>query len=79
MIYYFHLTAPRMMARETVNSPTENIVGKYPGPMSELVPIGYAREPIKNIREITKNTRPEYRSFLDLIVIHYLNYCKRYP
>jgi len=68
-----------MMARETASSPSENIVGKYPGPMSELVPSGYAREPIKNIREIAKNTRPEYRSFLDFTVIHYLNCCDQRP
>jgi hypothetical protein len=65
--------APSMMARETVSSPSENIVGKYPGPMSELVPSGYAREPIKNIIEITKNTRPEYRSFLDFTIIELFN------
>ena len=65
--------APSMMASEIVSSPSENIVGKYPGPMSELVPSGYTKEPIKNITEITKNTRPEYRSFLDLIVIELFN------
>ena len=51
-----------MMARETVSNPRENIIGKYPGPMSELVPSGYAREPIKNIKDTTKNVVPEYKS-----------------
>jgi hypothetical protein len=63
MIDYFHLMAPRMMTRETVSSPSENIVGKYPGPMSELVPSGYAREPIKNIIDIIKKIVPEYKLF----------------
>jgi hypothetical protein len=56
------------MARETASSPNENIVGKYPGPMSELVPSGYAREPIKNITEITKKVVPEYKSLRFLIL-----------
>jgi hypothetical protein len=52
-----------------INNITLIDLGKYPGPIDEIVPVSYEKDPAKNTKEIKIKMIPTNNR---LIILHYL-------